>query len=124
MWGDYNAGRAWGESEKRLLEISAPQKLGFLWKPCFNLVETVFSGSLHLAGCVGCVRNARTRYTNLKQWRACLRHTPYSRLVRSLGWETRRFTLFVGLRLRITQSTLIAVCREAERNIGFDACLP
>ncbi len=50
-----------------------------------------------------CVRNARTCYSNLKQRRACLRHTPYSRPARSLGWESQRFTLFVGLCLRLTQ---------------------
>ena len=121
---DYNAGRAWGENEKRLLEISAPQKLGFLWKPCLNFVETVFSGSLPLAGGgVVCVRNARIIQSSNNGVRAEAR-TLQPPPVRSLSWETRRFTLFVGLRLRLTQSALIAVCREAERNIGFDVCPP
>lgn len=108
MGVDYNAGRAWVRMRRGYLEFQRRRNSASLGNP----VLTAFSGSLHLAGCVVCVRNARTRYTNLKQRRACLRHTPYSRLVRGLGWETRRFTLFVELRLRLTQSTLIAVCRE------------
>ena len=47
--------------------------------------------------------------SKLKRWRACLRHTPYSRLVLSLGWETQHFTVFVGLRLWLIQSTLVAL---------------
>ena len=41
--GDYNAGRAWGEHEKRLLGVSAPQKLSEL---VLTLLKLMLSGSL------------------------------------------------------------------------------
>ena len=63
--------------------------------------------------------NERTCYSNLKQRRACLRHTPYSCPARSLGWESQRFTLLVGLCLRLTQSYFVLTSLKLRFQVAF-----